>query len=68
MFDRVDFGSTKDLIAIAALLLSFGAFLIICWRAIRMKKDEREHKANLPLEDEDNHPSPDNSSDHERKQ
>lgn len=66
MFDRVDFGSAKDLIAIAALLLSFTAFLIICWRTIRMKKSEREHKANLPLED-DTTPS-DTSSDHERKQ
>ena len=50
MFERVQFDQWQTIITIVAFLLCFSAFLFFCWRAIRMKKQERRHLSELPLE------------------
>jgi len=53
MFERVQFQDWQTIITIVAFLLCFSAFIIFCWRAIRMKKPERRHMSHLPLEDDE---------------
>ena len=50
MFERVQFQDWQVIITITAFLLCFSAFVFFCWRAIRMKKTERRHLSELPLE------------------
>ena len=53
MFKRVTFVEWQDLITLVVFFITFAAFVYFSWRAIRMKRHEREHMARLPLEDED---------------
>lgn len=53
IFQRVSFEDWQSAITLAAFILSFGAFLFLTFRALRMRKSKREHAANLPLESED---------------
>jgi cbb3-type cytochrome oxidase subunit 3 len=51
MHRRVDFAGW-DVLLIAVFLITFLAFVYFTWRALRMKKPQREHMAHLPLEDD----------------
>ena len=64
MFERVQFDEGQTIITIVAFILCFSAFLYFCWRAVRLKKGDRQHLSNLPLENQE---QPKISS-HERSQ
>jgi len=57
MFKRIDFSSWETLL-FAAFLVTFAAFVYFTWRALKMKKSEREHMSHLPLETESDDSSP----------
>ena len=60
MFKRVQFEEWQAIITVVAFICCFAAFIYFSWRAIRMKKRDRQHMSNLPLESEDpNHSSHD---------
>ena len=50
MFERVQFDDWQAIITIVAFFLCFLTFLYFSWRAIRMKKSDRQHMSELPLE------------------
>jgi heme/copper-type cytochrome/quinol oxidase subunit 1 len=52
MIRRVIFEDWQALITIAAFILIFSAFIFLSVQALRMRKRDRDHLANLPLEDE----------------
>ena len=52
MLRRVQFEEWQAIITLAAFIIFSIAFLYLSWRAIRMRKSERDHLANLPLESE----------------
>lgn len=52
MFKRVFFEEWQSVITLVAFFITFFAFLYFSFRAIRMKRPEREHMASLPLQDE----------------
>jgi len=51
MLSRVNFEEWQSIITIVAFALCFLTFVYFTIRAIRMKKSERDHLSNLPLED-----------------
>jgi hypothetical protein len=57
MLRRVTFEEWQAIITIAAFFLFFTIFLILSIRAWRMRKSEREHMSNLPLEADDSQPN-----------
>lgn len=56
MFKRVEFGNWEALL-IVVFLITFLAFVYFTWRAVRMKDEDRDHMANLPLEPDADDPS-----------
>jgi cbb3-type cytochrome oxidase subunit 3 len=52
MFSRVTFEDWQAIITIIAFFLCFLTFAYFAWRALKMKKTERDRMANLPLEEE----------------
>jgi len=52
MFKRLSIEEWQSLLTMVAFFLTFAAFLYFTFRALRMKKDQRDHMANLPLEEE----------------
>lgn len=64
MFQRVTFEEWQGIITIVAFFIFLLTFLFLAWRAIRMKREEREHLSNLPLETEESSPP----QSHERSQ
>lgn len=52
MFRRVALESWHDLVPYVCFALIAGAFLLIVWRAVRMKKSEVDHLSHLPLEED----------------
>lgn len=52
MLKRVQFEEWQAIITLVAFILFSLTFLYLSWRAIRMRKPERDHLANLPLESE----------------
>jgi len=53
MFKRITFEDWQAIITVIAFFLCFLTFCYFAWRAIRMKRSERDHLSNLPLESED---------------
>jgi hypothetical protein len=51
MFQRVIHHDWAAIIPIISFVITAGFFVAISIRAIRLKKPEREHLANIPLED-----------------
>ncbi|MFU8894152.1 MAG: hypothetical protein ACNA8L_11045 [Luteolibacter sp.] len=51
MFQRVIHHDWAALIPIISFIITAGFFIAISIRAMRLKKPEREHLANIPLED-----------------
>jgi len=56
MFKRIDFSGWEALL-MAAFFITFAGFLYFTWRAVRMKKKERDHMAHLPLESDSEPPA-----------
>lgn len=52
MLKRVQFEEWQAIITLVAFIIFSLTFLYLSWRAIRMRKPERDHLANLPLESE----------------
>lgn len=50
MLRRVQFEEWQAIITLAAFIIFSLTFLYFAWRAIRMRKAERDHLAHLPLE------------------
>ncbi|MEM9017136.1 MAG: hypothetical protein AAGC68_08975 [Verrucomicrobiota bacterium] len=63
MFRRVILEQWQDFVPYLCFALIAGAFAIIVWRALRMKKPEIDHLSKLPLEGEPNSTA---SQDHDR--
>lgn len=70
MWSRIIYEDYNALITLTAFVLTALAFVVLVRRALRMKKSDREHMSNLPLEDDhtrapeatdDNHSSSDPS-------
>ncbi len=57
MFQRVQFPDWQTAAAVAVTLLSLAAFLYLCWRALRMSRDDRRRIARLPLASEQPEPA-----------
>ncbi|MGF1531017.1 MAG: hypothetical protein ACFCU4_06625 [Puniceicoccaceae bacterium] len=53
MLRALDFDSTASLAAMVAFVITFGAFLAIVWRTLKMKRKQIDHLASLPLKDSD---------------
>ena len=53
MFERVQFDEWQTVITAVAFILCFSAFIVFCWRAIRMSRKERQRLSQLPLEEND---------------
>ena len=53
MFKRVSLEGWHEFVPYLCFALIAGAFLVIVIRAVRMKKSDIEHVANLPLRDDD---------------
>ena len=51
MFQRVIHHDWAAIIPIISFIITAGFFVAISIRAMRLKKTEREHLANIPLED-----------------
>ena len=51
MFQRVIHQDWDAIIPIISFVITAGFFIAISIRAIRLGKSEREHLANIPLED-----------------
>ena len=49
MFDRFVSGGSAEFITIIAFLFATSIFVAISWRAVRMKRPQVEHFANLPF-------------------
>ena len=49
MFERLVCGNSTGPIAIAAFAVAASIFVTISWRAVRMKRPQVEHFANLPF-------------------
>ena len=64
MFKRVQFEEWQAIITVVAFFVFLIAFIYLCWRALRMSKDRREHLSNLPLQSENKT----ESNSHERSQ
>lgn len=56
MFQRVIHQDWAAIIPIISFIITAGFFIAISLRAMRLKKPEREHLANLPLEDGETQP------------
>ena len=52
MFKRLSLEEWQSLLTMVAFFLTFAAFLYFSFRALKMKKEKRDHMANLPLEEE----------------
>lgn len=52
MLRRVQFEEWQAIITLAAFIIFSLTFLYFAWRALRMRKADRERLANLPLESE----------------
>jgi cbb3-type cytochrome oxidase subunit 3 len=52
MLKRVQFDEFQAIITLVAFIIFSIAFLFLSWRAIRMRKSERNRLANLPLQSE----------------
>jgi hypothetical protein len=52
MFRRVILEEWQTILIVVAFLLTFSASVLLTVCAIFMKKSQREHMANLPLEEE----------------
>ena len=52
MFKRLSLEEWQSLLTMVAFFLTFAAFLYFSIRALKMKKEKRDHMANLPLEEE----------------
>jgi hypothetical protein len=50
MFRRLVFEDSAALFTIAAFVTAFTIFVVFTWRALRMKRRQVEHLANLPFE------------------
>ncbi len=59
MWNRIEWAEWATVMPIVAFVLTAGVFAILVTRTILMKKDDVDHKANLPLEGD----APDNSND-----
>jgi len=51
MFHRVIHHDWAAIIPIISFIITAGFFIAVSIRAMRLKKPEREHLANIPLED-----------------
>lgn len=51
MFSRVSFEDMTSTLVVVAFFLFAILFGLIIWRALRMSPQQREHIANLPLQD-----------------
>jgi hypothetical protein len=49
MFDHVVYGDSAKVITIVAFAAAFSIFVTISWRAVRMKRTQIDHLANLPF-------------------
>jgi hypothetical protein len=49
MFERFVHGSSAEFITIVAFIFASSIFVAISWRALRMKRSQIEHFANLPF-------------------
>ncbi len=52
MFKRIFHEDWTAVVPIIAFLITFVFFLIITIRAVRMKKETRQHLSSLPLQDD----------------
>ena len=52
LYKRLSLEEWQNVLTFVAFFLTFGAFIYFTIRALRMKKDKRDHMANLPLEEE----------------
>jgi len=60
MIKRVTFEEWQAIITLVAFIIMFGAFVYFTIRALRMSRRQRDHMANLPLQDEEpKHSNPD---------
>lgn len=56
MLRRVHFDDWQAIITIVAFVLCFSTFLWFAFRALRMRRSERDHLSNLPLEQDEDSP------------
>jgi hypothetical protein len=49
MFDHVVYGDSAKVITMVAFAAAFSIFVTISWRAVRMKRPQIDHLANLPF-------------------
>ena len=67
MFKRLTFDNGHTTLAIVAFVLTAAVFAVAVWRALRLKPEEKDHLAHLPLENDPTiHPQPANSHRHGR--
>lgn len=59
MFKRLIVEEWHTIIAVLAFFLTAAAFVFFSVKALRMRKEKREHLANLPLQREDQMPDRD---------
>ena len=50
MFKRLEIETWLDFVPFVAFFLTFAVFLILSIRALRLRSDEAEHMASLPLD------------------
>jgi hypothetical protein len=67
MFKRLALEDWHTTLAILAFFITFGTFIFLVIRAILMKKEDRDHMANLPLENHTPPAEPENDTDHESR-
>jgi hypothetical protein len=49
MFEHVVYADSAKVITIVAFAAAFSIFVTISWRAVRMKRPQIDHLANLPF-------------------
>lgn len=60
MFKRVQFAEWQPILTIAVFFVTMVVFAYFTWRALKLTHDEKDHLANLPLEDDEHEPSQSN--------
>ena len=53
MFHRILYEDWQLVFPVVALAFAFAFFGVMCWRAVRMKREQVDHFSRLPLETED---------------
>ena len=53
MFHRILYEDWQLVFPVVALAFGFAFFGVMCWRAVRMKREQVDHFSRLPLETED---------------